>query len=253
MAPYRVCLIHGGPGAPGTLAPLARVLSGDTGILEPFQTAGSIKGQLEELDNIIGKAADMPVILIGHSWGAWLSLLYTADFPGKVIKLIMISSGAFTEEYASQVSQTRISRLSQREKTKLGTLEQALIDPFYTDKNGLMREYSILMHKTDSYDPLPFQDNCIAYQPDILLSVWAEAEEMRKEGSLIAKADAVACPVVIFHGDYDPHPWQGVVGPIKDRIKNVRYFLLKKCGHEPWQEKHARNEFFTLLKQEILL
>lgn len=253
QAPCRVCVIHGGPGAPGSLAPLAAELSKHAGILEPFQTAGSIKGQLDELDDIIEEAADKPVILIGHSWGAWLSLLYAASFPGKVIKLVLAASGPFTEDYVPQVSVTRINRLSDAEKTRLRELEQMLTDPYVTEKARLMREYSILMHKTDSYDPLPFQDSCIAYQPEILLSVWSEAAEMRRSGRLLAQADAVTCPVIIFHGDYDPHPWQGVISPLRDRIRDVTFIRLKHCGHEPWLERQARDKFFKLLRRELLI
>ncbi len=37
--PYNVAIIHGGPGAPGEMTPLAQELSGDFGIIEPLQTA----------------------------------------------------------------------------------------------------------------------------------------------------------------------------------------------------------------------
>ena len=37
--PYQVALLHGGPGAGGEMAPVARELAGDRGVLEPIQTA----------------------------------------------------------------------------------------------------------------------------------------------------------------------------------------------------------------------
>lgn len=52
-APYRVAVIHGGPGAPGEMAPVARELSSLCGILEPLQTKTTIQGQLEELHGIV--------------------------------------------------------------------------------------------------------------------------------------------------------------------------------------------------------
>ncbi|HLC23076.1 MAG TPA: hypothetical protein VJL08_01335 [Dehalococcoidia bacterium] len=42
--PYGVAIIHGGPGAPGEMAPVALELSAVTGILEPLQTATSLEG-----------------------------------------------------------------------------------------------------------------------------------------------------------------------------------------------------------------
>jgi hypothetical protein len=35
-APYRLAVIHGGPGAPGEMAPMARELSPNIGVLEPL-------------------------------------------------------------------------------------------------------------------------------------------------------------------------------------------------------------------------
>ena len=37
--PYKIAVIHGGPGAPGEMAPVARELSSDYGVIEPLQTA----------------------------------------------------------------------------------------------------------------------------------------------------------------------------------------------------------------------
>jgi len=34
-------------------------------------------------------------------------------------------------------------------------------------------------------------------------------------------------------------------------LKNLRFILLEKCGHEPWTETYARDEFFRVLKKEL--
>jgi hypothetical protein len=28
-------------------------------------------------------------------------------------------------------------------------------------------------------------------------------------------------------------------------------YLIDKCGHDPWKEYYAKDEFFTILKNEI--
>jgi len=35
-------------------------------------------------------------------------------------------------------------------------------------------------------------------------------------------------------------------------VKNFRFILLEKCGHEPWKEKYARDKFYEILKKEIV-
>ena len=41
--PYAVAVVHGGPGMPGYMAPVARELAKDTGVLEPLQTKDSFE------------------------------------------------------------------------------------------------------------------------------------------------------------------------------------------------------------------
>ena len=48
--PFEAAVLHGGPGAAGTAACIARRLANSAGILEPLQTAKSVQGQIEELD-----------------------------------------------------------------------------------------------------------------------------------------------------------------------------------------------------------
>ena len=77
-APFSVVVVHGGPGAPGEMAPIARHLSKKQGVLEPLQASNSVDGQIFELKTIIEKNAQMPIVLIGWSWGAWLSFMLAA-------------------------------------------------------------------------------------------------------------------------------------------------------------------------------
>ncbi len=51
--PFKLAVIHGGPGAPGEMAPVARELSSIMGVLEPLQTATSLEGQVQELHNVL--------------------------------------------------------------------------------------------------------------------------------------------------------------------------------------------------------
>lgn len=76
-APYRVALVHGGPGGAGEMTPLARELSASGhSVLESFQTAFTVDAQVDELRHLLDGHA--PVTLVGFSWGAWLSLLAAA-------------------------------------------------------------------------------------------------------------------------------------------------------------------------------
>ena len=82
-APYKTVLIHGGPGAIGSLKNCAEELSRLTekGIVEALQSQYSIAGLIEELYlQIICNCQEKPT-LIGHSWGAGLSFLFAGKYP----------------------------------------------------------------------------------------------------------------------------------------------------------------------------
>ena len=87
-APYKAAVLHGGPGAPGYMAPVARELGKTRGVIEPLQTKGSLEGQIDELEGQLKTHADLPVTLVGSSWGAILALFLAARKKEMVRKLI---------------------------------------------------------------------------------------------------------------------------------------------------------------------
>ncbi|MGC9384418.1 MAG: alpha/beta fold hydrolase [Kosmotogaceae bacterium] len=97
--PFLVAVIHGGPGAPGDMYPVARQLSATTGVLEPLQTKSTIGELVVQLKNVIEKNPDKPLTLIGHSWGSTLSILFAAQYPSKVKKLLLVGCAPFESKY----------------------------------------------------------------------------------------------------------------------------------------------------------
>jgi len=249
--PFTVAVIHGGPGAPGEMAPVARELSSARGVLEPLQTATTLEGQVKELHTVLKENRGLPVTLIGWSWGAWLSFILAARHPSSLTKLILIGSGAYQEKYASAITGTRLNRLSEEERIEALSLMETLNDPATGDKNRLMAQLGKLISKADSYDPLPYADEVLECQYDVYQSVWKEADELRSSGQLLKLGEKIQCPVVAIHGDYDPHLFRGVKDPLSRVIRDFRFILLENCGHQPWIERAARDKFFEILKSEI--
>ncbi|RAL24226.1 alpha/beta fold hydrolase [Thermoflavimicrobium daqui] len=249
--PFSVAVIHGGPGAPGEMAPVEKELSRVCGILEPLQTSESIQGQMEELMSILVKYGKPPITLIGYSWGAWLSFILAANYPSIVCKLILVGSGPFEEKYTSKIMETRLSRLNEKDKQKVYSLQEALLSPSIEDKSLILAQFGKLMSKADSCDPFPTTNEEIEVQIDIYQSVWKEASELRRSEELLKLGKQVQCPVIAIHGDYDPHPYEGVEKPLSKIIKEFRLILLKDCGHIPWKERSAKDRFYKILKEEL--
>jgi len=249
--PYRYLVIHGGPGAPGSAGLLSEAIGRERGVLEPFQTADSVQGQIRELAGFIENHAQIPVDLIGHSWGAWLAFLFTAQNQEKVKKLILISAGPFEEKYASSVRQTRLNRLSQAERKEYEKwLSQwECLDP--SEKKNCLKEIGALMQKADGYDLENRKDSTVDYQPEVFKKVWREASYFRSSGRLLEEGRKIRSEVIAIHGDYDPHPWQGVKEPLQGILSHFDFYLLKHCGHEPWMEKQAKEDFYKILRRAL--
>jgi pimeloyl-ACP methyl ester carboxylesterase len=250
-APFKVAVIHGGPGAAGEMAPVARELASPRGVLEPLQTVASLEGQIEELRTVLEENGDLPVTLIGFSWGAWLSFIFAARYPAMVKKLILIGSGGFEEKYAAETQETRLSRLSEEERREVKALAETLDSPRSEDKSTAFARLGALFSKADAYDPVVHEAELVDYQVDVFRTVWNEAAELRRSGKLLEIVKRVKCPVVAIHGDYDPHPAQGVRKPLSAILKSFRFVLLKDCGHMPWIERQATGRFYEILEEEI--
>jgi pimeloyl-ACP methyl ester carboxylesterase len=236
------------------MVPIARELAPDWGVLEPLQTATSLQGQVEELKTVLEENGDLPVTLIGFSWGAWLSYIVTATYPIIVKKLILIGSGPYKHHYVERIQETRMSRLSIEERAEYNSIIKMLNDPVAEGKPTAFARLGALATKTDRYDPIvekSDESETDGDQGNIFHDVLKNAIEMRRSGKLLELAKYINCPVVAIHGDYDPHPAEGVQKPLSALLESFRLILLKNCGHKPWIERQARNKFYDILKEEL--
>ena len=179
----------------------------------------------------------------------------TAEYPEIVKKLVLVGSGSFEEKYVSKLHATRLGRLRDNERRELAAAVEALTDPASKNKDECLARVAELTSKTDTYDPIGRSDEepaAIAYGGDIFQRLIEAAAEMRRSGKLLGLGKFIRCPVIAIHGDHDPHPAEGVRVPLTNVLKDFRFVQLKYCGHKPWIERQARDEFYRVLKAELL-
>jgi pimeloyl-ACP methyl ester carboxylesterase len=233
------------------MAEVAEKISVKKGVIEALQTRSSISDLLVELHGLATLHGHPPLTLIGHSWGAWLSLLFASKHPDLVRKLILVASGPLEEKYAGKIMETRLSRLNGNDAETLTRLMHQINLAHASLQDTIFLEIAELTRKADAcrHDGTPYRKAAFEYRN--FESVWSEAERLRASGELLQETGKVTCPVLAIHGDYDPHPSMGVKLSLEEKIKDFRFILLKKCGHEPWSELLARDLFFNILEQEI--
>lgn len=250
-SPYGVAVVHGGPGAAGELAPVARALAAGRGVLEPLQTRLTLEGQIDELAEALERDGRLPMTLVGHSWGAMLCYILAARSPSLVRKLVLVAGAAFDESYAPGIIETRMSRLTETEWAELEALSATMNDPSSRARDEAFRSMGELLARADSLDPVPHRDEVVEHRYDIYAGVWPQAAELRRSGKLLEMGRRIRCPVVAVHGDYDPHPYEGVSVPLSRALRDFRLVLIEQCGHLPWLERGARERFYEVLEEEL--
>jgi pimeloyl-ACP methyl ester carboxylesterase len=248
--PYDLVLLHGGPGAPGSMDSIARRLSISFGVLEPLLLSLSVNDQIEELNSLLLKNSTKPLFFIGHSWGGWLCFIYAARYPELVKKVIMIGAPPFEEIYVPRIIETRLSRLTEAEKADFLIRMQELVNPS-AGSQALSSEFITLLVKTDIFEALPNETIDPGFFPLVYKSVWQEASQMRSSGKLIENVKKIKCPVVGIHGDFDPHPAAGVKDPLSRILPDFRFNIIERCGHYPWKEKYGKDILYKIFYKEM--
>jgi pimeloyl-ACP methyl ester carboxylesterase len=233
------------------MSPLARRLSPRHSVVEAMQTRLSIDGLVEELRDQVAAHAVTPANLVGHSWGAWLCLLFAARYPEMTQRLVLVSGGVLEDRYAEVLRATQRARLTDAERAEMVTLQNLLDDPKVSEKSALFRRYGRLFDKTENYDVEPETWDSFETDPAIFDLIWPEAATMRSNGELLRQASRVT-PVLAIHGEHDPSPAEGVREPLA-RVLTApfEFVMLEKCGHTPWLERHARADLCQILEATL--
>ena len=161
----------------------------------------------------------------------------------------------FENQYSDAMRRTRASRFAVEDTAAIESLGAALSDPANLEKDRTLARLGSLFERVDAFDPLasdPTAADDLGPKADIFQGVWPEAAKLRATGALLELGKRITCPTVAIHGDYDPHPAEGVKKPLDAFLSDFRFVLLKDCGHKPWIERSAKDTFFAVLGEELL-
>ena len=247
-APYKVVLVHGGPGAIGSLKGFAKELNEKTqlGIVEALQSKYSVDELIKELHEQIVDYCYDKISLIGHSWGAWLVALFTEKYPELVENILLVGSGPLQDKYVSEIGARRSQNLTEENNA----IFQRLIHNQATEED--MAKIPKIFETSDNYC-LENQELHSADKTDSEMHnlIWSEAAKLRTSGALLTSFQKIKSKIYIIQGDTDPHPVNGVTIPLQEHHISYKAYILTKCGHSPFMEKYAKEEFYQILLQII--
>ncbi len=255
IRPFRIAVLHGGPGGFGAVAGIARSLAEFHGVIEPLQSKYSIDELVEELKEQLLQHCICPVQLIGHSWGAWLAGIFASRYPEYVSKVILVGCGPLTSDYIAQIGERRKANLSREEAIEFEALIEDLNYPDTEDKDKKLSRLEQLVEAADYFSKinLPYETlDSLPFDGAMYSSIWPEAAKLRASGELLEIFSRISCPITVIHGRLDPHPYDGVITPLTESNLIICAHLLDRCGHTPWKEEYAALEFNRILLTEIM-
>jgi pimeloyl-ACP methyl ester carboxylesterase len=243
-----VLLLHGGPGAPGYMKPVAEALSGSFRVLEPFQRGSggeplTVARHVQDLRNVIETyGGDEKPLLVGHSWGAMLALAWAAEHPETPKGIVLVGCGTFDAAAREQMEAIRQQRMDETFRKRL---EQA--PRKYPNPNTRLAVLGGLYQQLDSVDLIDVKNHLHGCDAKAHEQTWADMVRLQKAGVYPAAFAAIRCPVLMLHGEDDPHPGTLIRDSLLPHLPQLQYVSWPHCGHYPWLEKAACGPFYTTL------
>ena len=243
-----IVVVHGGPGASGHMAPVARELADTYRVVEPFQRrSGSerltVATHVADLREVIKfYAAGSRPALLEASWGAMLALAYAAAHPGSSGPLILVGCGTFHLVARAELQSTVEQRMTDGIRARLKEVEQLGEDE--RRKAGVQATAPIY-----SYEPAisPHDDDEVdarAHQ-----QTWDDMLRLQTEGIYPATFAAIKVPVLMIHGTFDPLPGRLIFKGLQSYLPQLEYHELDRCGHYPWLEAAVAPNFFSVVRE----
>jgi pimeloyl-ACP methyl ester carboxylesterase len=192
--------------------------------------------------------------LVGFSWGAMLALTYSVRYPENIDRIILIGCGTFDENSRKIYRNNMTKRMTDNDQKRIKKIEALLeAENDRHKRNELLAESGLIYSRIQSYKP---SDDCISdimnFDEGAFRQTWADAISLQQQRVQPAEFASIGIPVVMIHGDEDPHPGKLIYDSLFPFIKNLRYFGLPRCGHKPWIEQYAKDNFYELLIDKLM-
>jgi pimeloyl-ACP methyl ester carboxylesterase len=245
-------LLHGGPGAAGYMAPVARELASEFKVLEPFQRGSegerlTVARHIDDLHQVIeSRCGEALPALVGHSWGAMLGLTYAAEHPDRVAALVLIGCGTFDPNARTKLEATRAERIDNNTRLLFDALERENTNP-----NERLMAMGRLYQQIDSFDLIASEDETVLCDERAHEETWADMLRLQGEGVYPVAFANIKAPVVMLHGAHDPHPGRMIFERLRRYMPQLEYVEFERCGHYPWLEKAAKTDFYSTIKKWV--
>ncbi|WP_371407810.1 alpha/beta hydrolase [Kribbella sp. NBC_00662] len=239
-----VVILHGGPGLWDDYAVLAEMID-DLTVVHRFDQRGCGRSDPSEVQTMARLAQDIDelrayfgherIVVLGHSFGASLALLYAATYADHAAGLVYVDGvgigdwrTAYHEEQRRRMTpeqSARLEDLTGRKRTPAEETEFRALS-WFTDHADRERAMEWAYQSASVDLPINFAAN----------SALGAAMRSWPDDYLPGLAAGLECPVTFIHGEGDPRP-AFAVRDLAAHVPHHTLELIPAAGHSPWLEQ----------------
>lgn len=248
-----VLLLHGGPGVPDYLEPVACLLApgrraarfDQRGVGRSVALNGSygIGDYLADVDAIRNYLGVERIHLFGHSWGGLLAQLYAGAYPDRTASLFLCNSSTGVGEDWKRM-EAAVMAYNRRQAGALGWLGMGLLSSVsrVPGAAGRWAAQGLMARVWRNYFPDPAA--APVANPNWLAGVSAEAVNRTRKAILDVRPAALPSPVnpefpvLVLFGGSDIYGAEAAT--LFARFPSAKHVRLERSGHLPWlQDRQA--------------
>lgn len=254
-----VIFLHGGPGVFGYIQGLSRIV--DAGYKTicynqrgSKQTADLVRisDHVDDLRAIVQHySSDGSPILVGHSWGAMLALIFGSQYSELVQKIVLIGCGSLNAQQG-EAFQRELSKRFGNKKQYFDTLWQELENgenklSIEEDADRYINEI-LDYYQNDRESAMVLRPLYWDFQSS--LPVMLESDELTFSNTYERILSQITTKVVLIHGTEDLISSQSMFELVKKHLPLSTTHTVKNGGHFPWVGR-GKESFERVFLQEL--
>lgn len=248
-------LLHGGPGMPDYLAPVAAMVE-DVATVHRYDQRGVGRSPGGPPFDVATAVADLDAVraawgverwaVLGHSWGDSLALAYAIGHPERTTGLIYVSGTGIDPAWHATYREARIARLDAGEQGRWHELRTLRHSATGDALRAVEREYAALYAATDVADKARSTDlvawlhaRGLPVNQEVNRVLGEDASRVFESASFAKCVSHLAVPALVIHGALDPRPVR-FAESLAARMPRAEVLVLPNVGHvPPFEEPHA--------------
>lgn len=172
-----------------------------------------------------------------------LALCHAAAHPDSTGPLVLVGCGTFDlgarEEFKRRLA-ARLAGGLQAEIDSLGANEP--------DRDARLAAKAKVIGRAYEGEPAEPDRDTLWVDSRGNREAWDDMLRLQSEGTVPLAFRAIRGPVLMIHGDSDPHPGLMIRDSLLPYLPQLEYHEIPVCGHDPWREPSHREGFYRTVE-----